>query len=113
MNIFAKTLNLRDDPEAIRQYLAYHAQPWPEVLDALRKVGVKDMRIFILGRRLCMYLTGGVDFDPDRDLPRYLDLHPRCREWEDLMTTLQEPVPEAPDGVKWAPMTEIFCLSAS
>jgi L-rhamnose mutarotase len=50
------------------------------------------------------------DFDPEVDFPRYLILHPRCQEWEDLMGTFQEPVPEAQPGEKWAAMEEVFAL---
>ncbi|TAE48031.1 MAG: L-rhamnose mutarotase [Bacteroidetes bacterium] len=110
MKSYARTLDLRDDPEAIARYIAYHAAPWPEVTAALRAVGVIEMKIWLRGRRLFMYFCAADDFDPARDLPRYLDLHPRCREWEDLMTTLQEPLPGTAPGEKWVEMEQIFEL---
>jgi L-rhamnose mutarotase len=113
MPIYARALDLKDDPAAVAAYLEYHRHPWPEVLVALRAVGVREMRIFLLGKRLFMCLEGEEGFDPARDLPRYLDLHPRCREWEERMSALQQPLPEARPGEKWAPMEEIFCLSQS
>jgi L-rhamnose mutarotase len=112
MKVFAQTLNLKDDPEVISQYRRHHAEPYPEVVAALRAVGIINLEIFLLGRRLFMYLTTTDDFDPAVDFPRYLALHPRCQAWEDLMTTFQEPVPEAQPGQKWAPMECVFDLQA-
>ncbi len=111
MKQLALTLNLKDDPEVIAAYKAYHANAWPEVVRALQDVGVLQMKIWLLGRRLFMLADVIDDFDPDIDFPRYLTLHPRCQEWEDLMTTFQEPVPEAAKGEKWAMMEEVFVLS--
>ena len=104
------TLNLKNDPRIVESYKTYHAEAWPEVIDALKEVGVQQMKIWLLGRRLFMLAEVVDDFDPSVDFPRYLTLHPRCREWEDLMGAFQEPVPEASPGEKWAPMEEIFAL---
>ena len=110
MQTLAYTLDLKDDPEAIRRYDAYHANPWPEVVDALRAVGLHELLIWRLDRRLFMLARAGSDFDPDVDFARYLTLHPRCQEWEDLMGTLQAPLPQAPAGTKWVRMDRIFTL---
>ena len=104
------TINLRDDPAAVAAYRHHHDHIWPEVAAALKAVGVRGLRIWLSGRRLFMLLTTDDAFDPAVDFPRYLGLDPRCREWEDLMTTLQEPLPEARSGEKWALMEEIFTL---
>lgn len=110
MKQLALTVNLKDDPEVLAAYKAYHADAWPEVLEALQAVGVIQMKIWLLGRRLFMLAEVTDDFDPAVDFPRYLTLHPRCQEWEDLMTTFQEPVAEAGPGEKWAMMEEVFSL---
>lgn len=111
MKQLALTLNLKDDPAVIAAYKAYHAEAWPEVIDALKAVGVLQMKIWLLGRRLFMLAEVNDDFDPATDFPRYLTLHPRCQEWEDLMGTFQEPVPEAQPGEKWAAMEQVFTLT--
>jgi L-rhamnose mutarotase len=113
MKQYAMTLDLKDDPEAIVQYRRHHAQVWPEVVDALREVGIIDLHIWLLGRRLFMLLETQDDFDPETDLSRYLTLHPRCQEWEDLMGTWQQPLPQALPGEKWLPMERIFQLSSA
>ena len=113
MRSLALTLNLKDDPAVIQAYRDYHANAWPEVVGALQAVGVHQMRIWLLGRRLFMVADVADDFEPAVDFPRYLSLHPRCQEWEDLMGTFQEPVPEAKPGEKWAEMEEVFRLANS
>ncbi len=68
------------------------------------------MKIYLLGRRLFMYLTTKDGFDLATDFPAYLQLHPRCQEWEDLMNALQEKVPEAQSHEKWAQLEKVFQL---
>ena len=69
MQHFGLTIELKDDPELIAQYKAYHADPWPEPLQGLGEVGITDMKIFLLGQRMFMYMTATDEFDPARDFP--------------------------------------------
>lgn len=110
MKHFGLTLNLKADPRLIEEYKAYHRQVWPEVIKSLREVGISRMHIYLLGRQLFMALETIDNFDPERDFPRYLELHPRCRQWDRLMRTFQEPVPEAKSGEWWAMMEPVFEL---
>jgi L-rhamnose mutarotase len=109
MPISILTLDLKD-ARAARAYRKHHAAVWPEVLRSLRRVGVKDMEIFALGRRLVMLLETRKGFDPARDFARHRASDPRCAEWEDLMNRFQQPPPGAPRGSLWTPMDHIFSL---
>jgi L-rhamnose mutarotase len=111
MKEFVLTTDLRDDPEVIRQYRAYHAAVWPEVVASLKNVGFRDARIYLLGRRLVMILRVEDDFDATEASRRHRDAHPRIREWEELMDTFQErPMGTTGDG-KWAPMEKLWELA--
>lgn len=110
MKRYAKTCHLQDDPVSIAFYRREHEHVWPEVLRALRGVGITDMRIWIAGNRLFMLCECAETFDPTRDWDRYLAAHPRIAEWEALMGSVQVPPPESA-GEKWMEMTEIFCLN--
>ncbi|MBI1808172.1 MAG: L-rhamnose mutarotase [Ignavibacteria bacterium] len=110
MKDFAMTISLKNDPDVIRTYKEFHTHVWHEVTTSLKAVGIHDMKIFLLGRRLFMTMTTSDDFNPAKDFPTYLTLHPKCREWEDLMDTMQEKVPEAKAHEKWALMEKIFQL---
>ena len=110
MQHFGLTIELKDDPELIAQYKAYHADPWPEPLQGLGEVGITDMKIFLLGRRMFMYMTATDEFDPARDFPRYVEQNPKAKEWDELMRTFQQQVPEAKEGEWWANMELVFDL---
>ena len=110
MKHYALTLNLKDDPQIIERYKQYHRHPWPEPLQGLKEVGIEGMRIYLLGRRMFMHMTTTDDFDPARDFARYVERNPKAAEWDDLMRTFQERVPEAGEGEWWAFMECVFDL---
>jgi L-rhamnose mutarotase len=111
MKTYAKTILLKNDPEKIAEYRRYHDQIWPEVVTSFRQVGVLDMRIWLLGQRLFMVMDTTDDFDPETDLQEYLMLDPKNDQWENLMATFQEQVPEARPGEFWADMELVFKMS--
>src|SRR6478736_617033 len=57
MSRYVLTVDVRDDPEAIAAYREHHRRVWPEVVDSLRTVGVRNMDIHLLGRRLVMVVV--------------------------------------------------------
>jgi L-rhamnose mutarotase len=107
------TLDLRDDPEAVAEYRRQHAEAWPEVVSSLRAAGVREMDIYLLGRRLVMILDLPDELDVATVFARHLaSAGPRVAEWERLMKSLQQRAPDAPDREWWAPMEPVFRLSA-
>lgn len=107
MKSFAQALDLKDDPEVIATYERYHREVWPEVLEALKGIGIIRMEIFRSGNHLFMYCTANDDFDPRRDFQSYT-ASPRAEEWNNLMMTFQQKVPEAEEDDWWAPMSLAF-----
>jgi len=102
-------VDLKDDAAAIETYKEHHRRVWPEVLASLRRAGVHDMDIYLLGRRLVMVVeTEGQDFR--RCFVAHLSSHPLVTEWEALMRSLQEPPPGASPGDWWARMEPVFSL---
>jgi L-rhamnose mutarotase len=110
MKVYGRTLNLKNDPATIERYVEYHRSVWPEVESGLRAIGIRRMLIWILGRRLFMYLETLDGFDPERDFVRYEARDPRIHEWQELMASMQEPVPEAKPGELWAEMQLAYAL---
>jgi L-rhamnose mutarotase len=107
------TLDLRDDPDAVAAYRRQHAEAWPEVVSSLRAAGVREMDIYLLGRRLVMILDLPDELDVPTVFARHLEsADPRVAEWERLMKSLQQRAPDAPDREWWAPMEPVFRLSA-
>lgn len=104
-------VDLRDD-EAAETYKAHHERVWPEVLASLRRAGVRDMHIYLLGQRLVMVVeTEGEDFR--RCFALHAESHPRVIEWEALMRSLQQPPPGTPPGDWWARMQPVFGLESA
>ncbi len=56
MKRYAMTVMLKDDPEIIRRYEAYHANPFAETNEGLLRVGVKRMYIYRFLRTLFMFM---------------------------------------------------------
>jgi L-rhamnose mutarotase len=111
MNRHVLTVNLKDDPVAIAAYRHHHARVWPEVVESLRRAGIRELDIHLLGRRLIMI----VELEDGLDLNRAFATHnassARVAEWEALMRTLQEPVASARPGEWWAVMEPVFHLN--
>ncbi len=57
-----------------------------------------------------MFPEIGDGFDPARDFPRYETSHPCVKQWQDLIASMQEPVPEAATGELWAEMNIAYRL---
>jgi L-rhamnose mutarotase len=108
---YAQTINLKHDTDTIARYEEHHRAVWPEVERGLRAIGIEQMRIWRLGRRLFMLMETVDSFDLDRDFGRYIESDPRIRAWQSLMESLQEPVPEAQPGEWWAAMEQVYTLN--
>jgi L-rhamnose mutarotase len=107
MQSFGLTLCLQDDGEKIETYKEYHRAVWQEVLAGHREAGIERMQIFLVGRRMFMYVDTSDDFVPARDFARAA-ASPRAKEWNEFMATLQERAPEAAPGEWWALMERVF-----
>jgi L-rhamnose mutarotase len=107
------TVDLRDDPAAIAAYREHHRRVWPEVIASLRRVGVEQMDIHLLGRRLVMIveLRDGADYRSA--FASHAASNGRVAEWERLMRSLQEPAPATPPGEWWARMEPVFSLKGN
>lgn len=111
MKYYGLTLCLQDDPKKIALYKEHHRKVWPGVLARLREVGVQEMKIFLRGTRMFMYIETDDAFEPRRDFVR-VNEDPISQEWNTLMATLQERAPEAGPDEWWAPMEPVFDLNA-
>ena len=78
---YCQTLELRDNPELIKEYRRRHSREhaWREILDGIRQVGILEMELYILGTRLFMIVETPLDFDWDTAMARLATL-PRQAE---------------------------------
>ena len=108
---FVQTLDLRDDPEMIREYRKWHSEDfhWREIREGIRAVGILEMEIYILGTRLVMIVDAPEDFDWTAAMNRLATL-PRQAEWEAFVAKLQGCRTDARSDEKWQMMERMFRL---
>lgn len=106
------TVDLRDDPAAIRAYVEHHRQVWPEVLESLRRSGIRAMDIYLLVRRLVMVVEVEEGLTLQQAFATHRSAGGRVDEWERLMLALQEPPPGATPGAAWTPLNSVFHFQA-
>jgi L-rhamnose mutarotase len=106
---FCLTLDLKDDPKLIAEYKRYHEKIWPEITKSIKDAGIEDMEIYLFGTRMFMIMEVNQSFsfagkaNADR-------LSPKVQEWEDLMGTFQQTLPQTNPGEKWQLMEKVFQL---
>ena len=108
---YCRTLELRDNPEVIKEYRRRHQQGnvWQEIIDGIKQVGILEMEIFLLGTRLVMIVEAPAELDLDAAMERLSTL-PRQAEWERYMSELQDAAADATSDEKWQIMERIFYL---
>jgi L-rhamnose mutarotase len=108
---YCLTLDLKDDPELIREYKRHHEAVWPEVKDSIRQAGIVNLELYLLGTRLVMILEADETFSFEEKARIDRD-NPKVQEWERLMWDFQKPLPGAKPGEKWILMERIYKLEA-
>jgi L-rhamnose mutarotase len=106
---YCLTLELKDDPKLIAEYKQYHEEVWPEITESIKNSGIEDMEIYLLGTRMFMIMEVNerFSFEAKAEADR---ANPKVQEWENLMWTFQQSLPEAKPGEKWLLMDRIFKL---
>jgi L-rhamnose mutarotase len=106
---FCLTLDLKDDPALIAEYRRYHEKIWPEITRSIKDSGIENMEIYLLGRRMYMIMEVNDTFSFEAK-SKADHLNPRVQEWEQLMSTFQQLLPQTKSGEKWVLMERIFEL---
>jgi len=108
---YCQTLDLKDDPALIAEYVKRHSQAeaWPEIIEGIKEVGILEMELYILGTRLFMMVETPLDFEWETAMAKLAGL-PRQAEWEAYMSIFQEAKPGASSAEKWQLMDKIFRL---
>ncbi|MBO4564684.1 MAG: L-rhamnose mutarotase [Bacteroidaceae bacterium] len=111
MKRYVQTLDLRDDPDMIREYRKWHSKEhhWREIREGIKSVGILEMEIYILGTRLVMIVDAPLDFDWTTAMNKLATL-PRQAEWEAFVSRLQGCSADARSDEKWQMMERMFYL---
>ncbi len=97
---------IRLKAEAYDEYVRYHADVWPGVLDTIRKCNIRNYSIFHREGLLFAYFEyHGEDFDADM---ARMAADPTTQKWWALMQPMQQPLESCGEGEWWAEMPEVF-----
>ena len=97
---------LEENPSIIQDYINYHANVWPEVIDDLRKRPVGRMRIYNSENKLVMLLEVDKDFDI-KDVIHIEPPIPKVKEWSTIMSKLGKKL-ESGKLDSWTEMNMVF-----
>ncbi|MFZ5992823.1 MAG: L-rhamnose mutarotase [Deinococcota bacterium] len=99
---------IRVKPEKLEEYRRLHAEPWPGVLEALRRVGVRNYSIFHHAGLLFGYLEfHGESWE---EAQKQIAADPLTQEWWKLTDPCQDPLPTRQEGEWWARMEPVFFM---
>jgi L-rhamnose mutarotase len=102
------TIDLKPQPGLIQKYRDYHAAVWDDVKEGMRSIGIRKNAIYLYGTRLINIMETVDDFDPKTAFQNYYAGRPKAEEWDRLMATFQQPLPEAGKGEWWSQMEKVF-----
>ena len=108
---FCLTLDLKNDPKLIAEYKRYHQQVWPEIAQSIKDSGVENMEIYLLGARMFMIIEVNERFSFEAKAEAD-SRSSKVQEWEELMGTFQQSLPQSKPGEKWLRMERIFKLES-
>ncbi len=109
MKRYSLTLDLKNDPELIRQYEEHHKRVRPEIISSIKDAGIENMELYRHETRLFMIMEVGDDFSFEKKQKADAE-NEKVQEWETLMWNYQQPLPGSTEGEKWKLMDKIFEL---
>lgn len=105
---FVWTLLLQEDPEMMAEYKRIHSmgQAWPQVIENMKTMGIKDMELYLYGTRAMLIMDTRPGFDMAVDGPKWQKL-PREMEWQEYVSKFQRTEPGSGIQEKWLDMEEL------
>lgn len=106
MNVHRVASIIRLKSESVDEYLEYHRNVWPEVLEQITASGIHNYSIFQFGEQLFSYFEYyGDDFEADMEK---MAAHEPTQKWWAIQEQLQIPYQERNPGEWWMQIPEIF-----
>lgn len=109
MKRYCLALDLKDDPNLIKEYEQYHKSVSPEIEKSMFDAGVINLEMYRVGARMVMILEAEDSFTFEKKSS--MDAaNPKVQEWETLMWKYQQAIPGSRPGEKWIPMDKFYQL---
>jgi L-rhamnose mutarotase len=106
---YCLALDLKEDPQLMAEYKAYHENIWPEITKSIKDSGIESLDIYNIGNRMFMIIEANEDFSFEKKSAMDTN-NSKVQEWEELMWKFQQALPWANPGEKWMLMEKIFEL---
>ena len=106
---YCLALDLKSDPQLIKEYEEYHKKIWPEIALSIKESGITNMEIYRFQNRMFMIMETTEDFSFEQK-QKMDNENKKVQEWEQLMWKYQQPLPGSKEGEKWKLMNKIFQL---
>ena len=107
---YCLALDLKNDEALISAYLKHHQNVWPEIQLSLKYSGITALDIYRVENRLFMIVETNEAFSWEKK--ELADQNnPKVQEWEELMWTFQQALPNSKEGEKWRMMEKIYTLT--
>lgn len=103
---------LKLNPETLEDYKYWHNSRhiWKEIPEGIRKAGIIDMEIYVIGNSAFMILETPLNFDWDKAFGE-LATYERQAEWEEFVSKFQITESGKRSDEKWALTERIFSLT--
>ena len=107
---YCLALDLKNDEALISAYLKHHQNVSPEIQLSLKSSGITALDIYHVENRLFMIVETNEAFSWEKK--ELADQNnPKVQEWEELMWTFQQALPNSKEGEKWRMMEKIYTLT--
>ncbi|WP_026063408.1 L-rhamnose mutarotase [Pedobacter arcticus] len=109
MKKYCLALDLKEDSTLIKEYVEWHENVWPEIVESITNSGIIAMSIYRFNNRLFMIMETEDSFSFEKKA--IMDAgNDKVQEWEEIMWKYQQQIPGAKVGEKWVLMESIFSL---
>ena len=104
---YCLALDLKNDPELIKEYLQYHSPEhiWKEISEGIKKSGIAIMDIYHCDNRLFMICEMPVEVDFEQAWQK-MGTYERQTEWGALMSKFQQALPG--HKLEWVEMKRVY-----
>ncbi len=104
------TANLVADTSMQNAYMEYHknqSKEWPEIAEGFCRAEFQQLLVYKQNRQLMLFIDIPGDKTLDELNPKTTENNPRMEEWNQLMSSYQEGIKDAPKGQVWVEFKRI------
>lgn len=108
---YCQFLRMQSENDKLEEYKFWHKPEniWKEIPEGIRKAGILDMEIYLIGDIEFMIIETPLDFEWDKAFGE-LATYERQAEWEDFMSQFQVTQKGSTSDQKWQLIERIFSL---